>query len=53
VVTEVLKTGGVEVLLIAGPEREHMVPMADEICVEVDVERKVIRVDPPEGLLDL
>jgi 16S rRNA processing protein RimM len=53
VVTEVLKTGGVEVLLIAGPQREHMVPMADEICVEVDVERKVIRVDPPEGLLDL
>lgn len=52
-VTEVLKTGGVEVLLIEGPEREHMVPMADEICVEVDVATKRIRIDPPDGLLDL
>jgi len=53
VVTEVLKTGGVEVLIIAGAEREHMVPMADDICVEIDIERKIVRVDPPEGLLDL
>lgn len=53
VVSEVLKTGGVEVLIIAGAEREHMVPMVDEICVEIDVERKLVRVDPPEGLLDL
>jgi 16S rRNA processing protein RimM len=53
VVTEVLKTGGVEVLLIAGPQREHMVPMAEEICVEIDIEQKIVRIDPPDGLLDL
>jgi 16S rRNA processing protein RimM len=52
-VTEVLKTGGVEVLIIAGAEREHMVPMVDDICVEIDIEQKRIRIDPPEGLLDL
>jgi len=53
VVSEVLKTGGVEVLVIAGAEREHMVPLAHAICVEVDIERKRIRIDPPEGLLEL
>jgi 16S rRNA processing protein RimM len=52
-VSEVLKTGGVEVLLIAGAEREHMVPMVDDICVEIDIEGKRIRIDPPEGLLEL
>jgi 16S rRNA processing protein RimM len=53
VVSEVLKTGGVEVLVIAGAEREHMVPMVDDICVEIDIKEKRIRIDPPEGLLDL
>ena len=54
VVSEVLKTGGVEVLLIAGDAgREYMVPMAHEICVEIDIAQKRIRIDPPEGLLEL
>jgi len=53
-VSEVMKTGGVEVLLIKGDaEREYMVRMADEICVEIDIAQKRIRIDPPEGLLDL
>jgi ribosomal 30S subunit maturation factor RimM len=30
-----------------------MAPMVDDICVEIDIERKRIRIDPPEGLLDL
>jgi 16S rRNA processing protein RimM len=54
VVSEVLKTGGVEVLVIAGDaEHEYMVPMAHEICVEIDIAQKRIRIDPPEGLLEL
>ena len=54
VVSEVMKTGGVEVLLIKGDaEREYMVPMAHEICVEIDIAQKRIRIDPPEGLLEL
>jgi ribosomal 30S subunit maturation factor RimM len=27
--------------------------MARDICIEIDVEKKLIRVDPPEGLLEL
>lgn len=51
-VREVMRTGGTEVLLIDGSEKELMVPFAEAICVEVDVETKRIVVDPPEGLLE-
>jgi 16S rRNA processing protein RimM len=54
-VREVLHTGGgVPVLLIEGAEKsEHLIPLAKTICVEVDTQGKRIRVDAPEGLLDL
>jgi len=53
-VREVMHTGGVEVLVVSGDaDSEYLIPMARDICVEIDVEKKVIRVDPPEGLLDL
>jgi 16S rRNA processing protein RimM len=53
-VREILKTGGVEVLLIEDVDagREYMIPLAETICVEIDIENKLIRVDPPEGLLE-
>lgn len=50
-VREVMRTGGTEVLVVAG-EREYLIPFAESICVEVDVDKKLIRVDPPEGLLE-
>lgn len=53
-VREVLHTGGVPVLFIEGAGgREHLVPLAKTICVEVNTAGKKIRVDPPEGLLKL
>ena len=48
-----MRTGGTEVLLIDGTEKELMVPFAEVICIEVDVKAKRIVVDPPEGLLEL
>jgi 16S rRNA processing protein RimM len=53
-VREVMRTGGVEVLVVENAEarREHLIPLAETICVEIDVENKLIRVDPPEGLLE-
>lgn len=53
-VREVLKTGAVSVLLIEteAAGREHLIPLAEAICVEIDIEDKLIRVDPPEGLLE-
>ena len=53
-VREVMRTGGVEILVVAGDAGgEFLIPMAQEICVEIDIDRKLIRVDPPEGLLEL
>jgi 16S rRNA processing protein RimM len=54
-VREVLKTGGdAGVLVIEKPDLrgEHLIPLAETICVEIDIENKLIRVDPPEGLLE-
>jgi 16S rRNA processing protein RimM len=45
--------GAAPLLVVVTPESlEHMIPLAATICVEVDVDRKRIVVDPPEGLLD-
>jgi 16S rRNA processing protein RimM len=53
-VTSILKTGATEILMIIDDEgREHLVPLAAEMIVEIDIEAKSIVVDPPEGLLDL
>jgi 16S rRNA processing protein RimM len=53
-VESVLKTGGTEILVIADEHgKERLIPFADSIVVEIDIEGKTIVVDPPEGLLDL
>ena len=53
-VRDLMRTGGVEILVVDGDAgREFLVPMAHDICVEIDVKNKLIRIDPPEGLLEL
>jgi ribosomal 30S subunit maturation factor RimM len=41
------------VLVVREGKREHLIPLAESICVEIDTEAKLIRVDPPEGLLEM
>lgn len=50
-VREIMRTGGTEILVLDG-EKEYLIPFAEAICVEVDIENKLIKVDPPEGLLE-
>jgi 16S rRNA processing protein RimM len=53
-VREVMRTGGVELLVVEDDaRRDHLIPMAQSIVLEVDLERRKILIDPPEGLLDL
>ena len=40
-------------LVVDGPRGEILVPLAAEICVDVDVAARRIRIEPPEGLLEL
>ena len=44
---------GASVLSVEGPRGEVLVPLAADICVEVDIAGRRIRVNPPEGLLEL
>jgi 16S rRNA processing protein RimM len=52
-VAEVLHTGAAPVLVVREGKRENLIPLAASICVEIDTEAKLIRVDPPEGLLEM
>jgi 16S rRNA processing protein RimM len=44
---------GAAVLAVDGARGEVLVPFAQEICVGIDVDARVIRVRLPEGLLEL
>jgi len=51
---ETMRTGGVEILTVVDSTgREMLIPMVTDICVGIDIENKLIRIDPPEGLLEL
>ena len=53
-VGEVMRTGGVEVLVVENfADEEALRLVAQEICVGIDLEMRLIRIDPPPGLLEL
>lgn len=52
-VRDVLHTGTAPILVIKENGREHLVPFAKTICIFVDIREKLIRIDPPEGLLEI
>jgi 16S rRNA processing protein RimM len=52
VVSELQRTGGTENLLVESVHRDHLIPFAESICVDVDIENKLIKIDPPDGLLE-
>ncbi|HEY0460521.1 MAG TPA: ribosome maturation factor RimM [Pyrinomonadaceae bacterium] len=51
-VKELMRTGGTEILVVEGAEKEYLIPFAETICTEVDIENKLIKIDAPEGLLE-
>lgn len=51
-VRELMRPGGTELLVVAGETKEYLIPFAESICIDVDIDNKVIKVDPPEGLLE-
>lgn len=54
IVTRLMRTGGTDLLVIEGEgKREILVPFANDICTEIDVDAKRITINPPEGLLEL
>lgn len=52
-VTRVDGGAGGSLLTVSGRRGDVLIPLAVDICVEIDVVGRRIRVDPPEGLLEL
>lgn len=53
-VREIMRPGGVELLSVVDADnRDRLVPIAADIVVDIDKDRKLIRIDPPAGLLEL
>ncbi|MGQ9471576.1 MAG: ribosome maturation factor RimM [Candidatus Aminicenantales bacterium] len=44
---------GKTLMVVNNRGREILVPFEAAICYEVDLKQRIIRIDPPEGLLDL
>jgi 16S rRNA processing protein RimM len=52
-VREVWHYGAAPILVVRdGGGRESLIPLARSICVVIDTDAKLIRVDPPEGLIE-
>ncbi len=52
-VTGVEPTPGVYILRVATPRGEVLIPLAQDICRQIDTATKTILIDPPEDLLEL
>lgn len=52
IVKELMYTGPAPLLVIKGTQ-EYLIPLAEEICYEIDIKQKKILVNPPQGLLEL
>jgi 16S rRNA processing protein RimM len=43
-----------DLLVVLAPQgREFLIPLTQTICLELDLDKRIITIDPPEGLLDL
>ncbi len=51
-VEEIMGTAAADILVVASEGGEVLIPAVQSICVEVDLEKGVLVIDPPEGLLE-
>ena len=52
-VENLLRPGPDDLLVIKSAKGEWMIPFRAEIVSDVDLDARLIRIDPPEGLMDL
>lgn len=51
-VSEVVPGAAQDLMRVATPGGEKLIPMVEAIVVEVDTDARTVTIDPPEGLLD-
>ena len=52
-VTEVVQLPGQDLLSVAAKKGEILIPMVKQIILSIDVSKKIIQINPPEGLIDV
>jgi len=50
---DIIVTGSNDVYVVKGNEREYLIPAIEDIVLEVNLDDGIMKVSPPEGLLDL
>ena len=51
--TEIIATGSNDVYVVQGSDREYLIPALEDVVREIHLGDRVMKVSPPEGLLDL
>ncbi len=52
-VTGIMETGGTDLLEIRRDNKKLLIPLTKSICKVIDMKKRRVIVDPPEGLLEL
>ena len=52
-VSEIVQLPGQDLLSVGSPKGEVLIPMVKQIIISIDVDKKIIKINPPEGLLDV
>lgn len=50
-ITDVLQTGSNDVYIVNG-DREYLIPVIDEVVLNIDTEKRIVLIKPLKGLLD-
>ena len=53
IVKDILSAGGNDMLVVDKGGSEILIPFSKSICLDIDLDKKEIVIDPPEGLLEL
>ena len=52
-VKDLLAAPGSDLLVVESGGREILIPLVETICREFDLRNRQVKIDPPDGLLDL
>ncbi len=53
IVENILSISESELLIVRSRRKDILIPLVSEICIQMNIDKREIIIDPPEGLLDL
>ncbi len=52
-IADIIATGSNDVYVVKNDEREYLIPALEDVVLDIDLDKGIMTVSPPEGLLDL